>query len=133
MSFSNIITEHKIIIEDELLEGVEESPFTMLYCNYTTSPKFISGWWVNIWKTSYLVNRGLSETLELLNAINIPYAPGRHYFKKFGDTLKFVLIFPQVPKHWYVFDFIEKCKGEDGLTINGIKKNSSGIYRVTIS
>ncbi len=133
MSFSNIITEHKIVIEDELLEDVEESPFTMLYCKYTTSPKFISGWWVNIWKTSYLVNRGTSETLELLNAINIPYAPDRHYFKKFGDTLNFVLIFPQIPKHWYVFDFIEKCKSDDGLTINGIKKNNSGIYRVTIT
>lgn len=130
--FPQTTIEIKISADDALLEQAEESSFTMLYCKYITSPKYTAGWWVNIWKTSYLVNSSTNESLALLNAINIPLAPEKHYLKKFGDSLDFVLVFPKIPAHWQVFNFIEKCNNEEGLAINGIVKNNTGIYRVQI-
>jgi hypothetical protein len=35
------------------------------------SRKYRSGWWVNIYKTSYIVNVETNENLELLNVIKI--------------------------------------------------------------
>ena len=135
MSFFETETEQKVIIEidTDLLEGAEEEAFTLLHCKYITSPKFQCGWWVNIYKTSYLKHMASNETLEMLHAIGIPYAPEKHYLQKFGDSLSFTLVFPKIPKHWDYFNFIEICNGEDGLSINNIKRNNSGIYRVKIA
>lgn len=123
----------EIVIADDLLTSYEEEGYTYLRCTFYTSPKYTSGWWVNIFKTSYLVNTLLNERLELLQAINIPFAPERHYLKKRGDSLNFTLIFPKTPMHWEYFDFIEKCGGDSGLTIKNIKSNLSGVYKVVIS
>ncbi len=128
------ITEMGIItpsVTSELLEQVEESSFTVLHCKYTTSPRFTGGWWVNIWNTSHLTCGG--ESLPLLHAINIPLAPQRHYLKNFGDSLRFALFFPKLPAHWSRFDFIERCGSHKGLVARGIKRNGSGIYRVTVA
>ena len=126
-------TKEKVVIEidNEILQSAEEQSYTFLHCKYTTSPEYLDGWWVNIYKTSCLICRGANENLEMLHALNIPLAPEKHYFKRFGDTLTFTLIFPKVPKTWNVFDFIEKSGG-GGLRVLGIRRNSSGIYRVAI-
>lgn len=128
------ITEMGIIAPSavsELLEQTEESSFTVLHCKYTTSPRFTGGWWVNIWNTSYLTSGG--ENLPLLHAVNIPLAPQKHYLKYFGASLRFALFFPNVPEHWSRFDFIERCGSHEGFAVRGIKRNDSGIYRVTIA
>ncbi len=118
-------------MSNDLLESFEENGFTYLHCTYITSPKFIGGWWVNIHETSYLVN-GTNEKLAMLNALNIPLAPKRHCLKKFGDSLKFTLVFPAVPKDWETFDFIEFCDGINGLSIKNITRNNTGVYKVRI-
>ncbi len=112
---------------------VEETGYTYLHCVYTTSPKYSFGWWINIYKTSYLISRQTGETLCMLDAINIPLAPKRHYLRKFGDSLHFVLVFPQIPKHWSRFDFIERCDGEIGLKALNIVRNNIGVYKVSVS
>lgn len=112
---------------------IEESGYTYLHCDYTTSPKFAFGWWVNIYKTSYLICRQTGESLNLVDAINIPLAPNRYYLKKFGDSLQFVLVFPLVPKHWTKFDFIERCDGKIGLKALNIIRNNTGVYKVSVS
>jgi hypothetical protein len=89
----------------------------------------------------------------MLNAMNIPLSPNKHFFKKFGDSLQFTLIFPAVPKSWDTFDFIEYTKDtrsvegnidlaagiisrniveSKGLYINNITRNSTGVYKVNI-
>jgi hypothetical protein len=123
----------EIVVADDRLTSYEEEGYTYLHCTFYTSPKYTSGWWVNIFKTSYIVNSLENERLELLQAINIPYAPERHYLKKLGDSLNFTIIFPKTPIHWEYFDFIEKCGGDSGLKIKNIKSNSSGVYKVVIS
>ena len=76
----------EIVVADDRLTSYEEEGYTYLHCTFYTSPKYTSGWWVNIFKTSYIVNSLENERLELLQAINIPFAPERHYLKKLGDT-----------------------------------------------
>ena len=120
----------KIEIADGLLEDLEEEGFTYLHCTYYASPRFTGGWWVNLHKTSYLVHG--SETIQMLNAINIPIHPSKHYLRSLKDFLKFTIIFPSVPKDWKMFDFKEECSGGAGLSIRNISRNSSGVYDVVI-
>jgi len=139
-------TEKYVSIEvtDGFLLSAEEEGFTYLHCTYRTSPKYSGGWWVNINEASFLVDSINGEELKLLQALNIPIAPERHYLKKFGDSLQFTLIFPVIPKPWKTFDFIEMTRpafgisngtieASDGLAIKNITRNNSGVYRVVIS
>ena len=139
-------TEKYVSIEvsNDLLLSVEEEGFTYLHCTYHTSPKYSAGWWVNINEASYLIDTTTSEELKLLQALNIPIAPERHYLRKFGDSLQFTLVFPAVPKHWKAFNFIEKIRptininngsilASNGLAIRNIIRNNSGVYKVVIS
>ena len=122
-----------IVVSDDLLTSAEEEGFTYLHCTYFTSPKYNAGWWVNIYLTSYLVDCASGERLNLMDALEIPIAPARHYLKKKGDCLRFTLIFPMVPKTWKSFDFLESCGSTDGLSIKNISRNNSGVYKVMIS
>ena len=123
----------EIIVADDLLTSGEEEGFTYLHCTYYASSKYTGGWWVNIFKTSYLVSKLHNERLQLLHAINIPIAPEKYYLKNLGDRINFTLIFPKTPVHWDYFDFIEKCGGDTGLSIKNIKCNETSVYRVIIS
>jgi hypothetical protein len=121
-----------IVISEDLLSSVEEEGFTYLHCTYYTSPKYKYGWWVNIYLTSYLVDCASGEKLSMMDALQIPIAPARHYLKKKGDCLSFTLIFPMVPKTWSSFDFLETCGSRGGLSIKNISTNHSGVYKVMI-
>ena len=121
-----------IEVDNDLLELTEEEGYTYLHCTYYTSPKWDSGWWVNIWNTSYLTSSASTDRLQLLQAIGIPYAPDKLFLKRKGDFAKFTLIFPAVPKDWKIFNFIEACGGVDGLSISNISRNNTGVYKVRI-
>jgi len=120
----------QIEVGNDLLNDFEEEGYTYLHCTYYTSPKFYSGWWVNIHATSYLVG-GNNERLLMLHAIDIPLAPERHYLKEYGDSLKFTLVFPKMPVSWKTFDFVEECKG-GGLSVKNIPRNNTGAYNVIV-
>jgi len=144
-------TYTKIEVSSDILTSFEEEGFTYLHCTYFTSPHYTSGWWVNINEDSYLTNG--KEEIKMLNAINIPLAPKKHFFKRFGDSLQFVLIFSAIPKSWNTFSFIERSQTtirqeiefdpslgkaivtlqkSKGLYINNIKRNDTGAYKVII-
>jgi hypothetical protein len=133
MKLINTELQQSVIVnfDTDLLLKMSEESFTLLHCKYTTSPNYNSGWWVNVHKTSFLINSASNERLEMLHAIGIPFVPDRHLLKNFGDSLQFTLVFPKIPKHWDLFHFREKTSGEH-LKTNGIKRNSSGIYRVVV-
>ena len=121
----------KIKSDVKTFELTEEKRYSYLNCTYITSPKYVSDWWVNIYKTAFLINLANGEKLQLINAINIPFAPARHYLQNKGDRLNFTLIFPYIPKNWQTFDFIEDIS-ENSLCSLGISRNNSCIYQIYI-
>lgn len=123
----SIMVSGKIIKQTKEQEG-----YTILNCTYYTPPKYAMGCWVKIYPTSYIVDSITGERLKMMNAINIPLEPERYYLKKVGDFLNFILVFPKMPTHWSSFNFIEQSDDNNGFSLLGIKKNSSGLYRVII-
>ena len=115
---------------DQLAENCKEEAQTFLHCNYVSKRKYINGGWVNIHPTTYLVHG--SESLPLLHAYNIPFAPQIHVFKKKGELKQFTLVFPPIPKDWESFSMIEECNSDEGFVVSNIKRNNSGVYEVAI-
>lgn len=145
------LTYSKIEVCNDLLTFFEEEGYTYLHCTYYTSPRYQSGWWVNMGLESYLTNG--KEHLKMIKAMNIPISPEKYFFKKFGDSLQFTLIFPAVPKDWSTFNFLERTGSKlsiqetnnaetpnglftihesKGLYINNIARNNTGVYKVVI-
>ena len=119
--------------DTRLIKSVEEESYTLLHCKYYAPDKYPFGGWVMIHKTTYLVEtNNVGESIEMLHAINIPYAPQKHFFKMHGEVLNFVLVFPKIPKHWTAFDLNEEASLGNGFKIQEIRRNLSGIYRVQI-
>ena len=116
---------------DTTTTSFEDAKLTMLYCRYSPSNRYASGWWCNIHLTAYIQDAITGNKLSMISSLNIPVAPARHYFKCFNDSLTFILVFPKIPKSWVVFDFIE---GHDktSFTSYGILRNDSGIYRIIV-
>jgi hypothetical protein len=121
----------KIKTEVEVFTSVEDSHYTTLHCRYTTSPKYGSGWWVNICENSFLEDVVSGSRIKMISAFNIPFSPAKHYFKKYGESLSFILVFPHVPKDWAAFKFIEVTSGSP-LSSAGILRKDSGVYSVTV-
>jgi len=132
MSLIETLAEVKCDIDPKILELSEEKSYTIIHCTYTTSPKYHSNWWVNIYPTTYLVNILDGEKLQMIHAIGIPLPPQKRYLQRRGDKVTFTLIFPKVPKDWSVFNLIENSNG-DGLKALNLSRNDSGIYRVRVS
>ena len=125
----------KVVVKTgiKISTSAEDMHYTTLNCRYTTSPKYNCGWWVNIYKPSYLVDMISGKRLEMISAFNIPLAPQRHYLKSLGNSLSFTLVFPQVPKDWLIFQFIEGGIAENPLSSGPIARNEDGVYNVIVS
>ena len=70
------------------------------------------------------------DKLKLLNAIGIPIAPQKHYFKKVGEYFPFTLVFDKIPSSWQTFNLKEVARG--GFNVSNIPGNNSRLYRVKI-
>lgn len=125
----------KVIVKTgiKISTSLEDRQYTTLNCRYTTSPKYNFGWWVNIYNPSYLVDMISGKRIEMISAFNIPLSPERHYLKSFGASLSFTLVFPQVPKDWLIFKFIEGGSSENALSSGPIARNEGGVYNVNVS
>ena len=108
-----------------------ENTLTLIHITYTTSPKYFSGWWVNIIPGTFLINPVTCDKLELQAAVNIPYSPAKAYLKKRGDQLKFTLIFPAIPEDWNTFHMVEPG-GNDTCLLEGFERNPSGVYHRSV-
>jgi len=116
----------------KLLTSAEEQGHTIIHCKYVSPHIYINGGWVNIWPITYLDNDSESLRLELLQVVNIPLAPNKHYFKKPGEILHFSLIFGRVPDHWSSFNMQEIAGNSLGFGYSGIERNKIGVYNIRI-
>jgi hypothetical protein len=92
----------------DVLRITQEDELTRIDFAYRSSPKYINGGWVQIERESFIrpVNTGMRLTL--VQAVNIPIAPTKHWFKKAGDCLYYTLYFPKLPDDAVAIDIIER-------------------------
>jgi len=114
-------------------EALEPEGQTILHCRYVSKDKYKNGGWVNIYKSTFLLNPDTKDFLSLVKAMDIPVSPGRHFFKEPGQLKQFTLLFPYVPKHWKRFHLVELVKGGDGFRVQDIERNASGVYQIELS
>lgn len=105
---------------------------SFIHCRYISKYEYCDGGWVNIHKTTFLMNADTKECLSLQQAINIPVSPERYFFDEPGKLKNFTLVFPFIPKYWREFHLVEYARSEDAFQVRNIARNDSGIYHIEI-
>ncbi|OFX48520.1 MAG: hypothetical protein A2046_02535 [Bacteroidetes bacterium GWA2_30_7] len=75
---------------------------------FPDTKKYCSDWWVHIHKESFIRPFGTTDKLQLIHAVNIPYAPSKYFFRSKTECLPYTLYFPALPKSIEMIDIIEK-------------------------
>lgn len=109
----------------------EEQGQTIIHCTYTATDEYLEGGWVNISPTTFLVNPVTQETLQLQFAYHVPLAPDKHFFQQSGQRIRFLLIFPNLPKDWATFNFIEETDDGTSWKVTNIFREPQYIYWLT--
>ena len=114
----NKIEEHKIIIlkplvlnaPGEYLElttiEVEEGMLRIDFI-YTASNNYINGGWVQISPFTYVRCSSTGSRYQMINAVNIPLSPLKHYFRHQGEQLAYSLFFERPAAGTVCIDIIE--------------------------
>jgi len=125
--------ENQLLWTALALQGQEAEGQTLIHCRYVSKKTYRNGGWVNIYKSTYLVNPDTKDMLPLSQAFNVPVSPARHYFKEAGQLKQFTLLFPRVPTHWKRFHLLEVAEAGGGFRVSDISRNASGIYHVELT
>ncbi len=82
--------------------------YTRIDFIYRASHRYINGGWIQMDRNAYISPVGSSTKYKLIQAINIPIAPIKHYFNREGEFHTYTLIFPALPANTEKIDIIEK-------------------------
>ena len=93
---------HRLLCNDEL---------TRIDFIHYASPIYENGGWVKIERGCFIRPNDSSDKLTLVQAVNIPYAPNKHYYGNKNDFLCYTLYFPPIPKGTKSIDIIESELG----------------------
>jgi hypothetical protein len=113
--------------------GLSETGRTFIHCTFTSQPEYIDGGWLNIFPTTYLLNREKSKRLRMEFTLDIPVPPKYHFFMKVNEQIRFTLIFPKLPADWQTFTLIEESERENSLVKFDVKRNKFGVYQVVVN
>jgi hypothetical protein len=106
--FENPISQHT---PNEHL-GIEkislDDDFTRIDFVYIAPKQYINGGWIQIDSGCYIRPIGSEVRYKMVNAINIPLAPSKYYFKSKGQVHHYSLLFPALPKSIKFIDIIER-------------------------
>ena len=114
-------------LKEELLSQIQEEGMVIVNCSHTST----LGTNIRIWNSTVLIDRESGSRSRLLHALNITIAPMWMEVPA-GSTLRFTLLFSSLPKTCVIFDFLEDIPESGGFAIQGIKRNNSDVYNVTI-
>jgi hypothetical protein len=130
------ITKKNYQISPDLLSSSEKEACsegaTTIHCHYISPEKYMNGGWINIAKTTFLLNKEDNRMLSMIQVNNIPISPEKHYFKKANQKFAFTLFFPLLPDNWKFFSLIEITNEPSPVMIHEIERNKTGIYNVNI-
>ena len=92
----------------EVLRIVQEEELTRIDFIVRASPIRINGGWVSMEPETFIrpVNSGLKLTM--VQAVNIPVAPAKHWFKNESQCLCYTLYFPALPDDVVAIDILER-------------------------
>lgn len=82
--------------------------YTRIDFIYKAPSYYINGGWVQMESNCFIRPVGSETKYRLIQAINIPIAPTKHYFNRCGEYLRYTLLFPALPKNTRKIDIIEK-------------------------
>jgi hypothetical protein len=92
--------------------GIEKTSldddFTRIDFVYIAPKKYVNGGWIQIDSGCYIRPIGYDICLKMIQAVNIPIAPSKYYFKSKGQVHHFTLLFPALPKSVKQIDIIER-------------------------
>ncbi len=125
--------ENQMLWSQLACDALEPEGQTILHCRYVSTDKYLNGGWINIYKSTFLVNPDTKDFLSLVQAHNIPVSPGRHMFRQAGQLKQFTLLFPYVPRYWRRFHLVELVRGGGGFRVKDIERNKSGVYHINLS
>ena len=114
-------------------QGLSETGRTFIHCTFTSQPEYVDGGWLNIFPTTYLVNRETGKKLQIEFSLDIPVAPKFHLSRRVKEQIRFTLIFPKLPSDWQTFTLIEESERENPLVKFDIKRNKFGVYKVVLN
>ncbi len=103
----NPIVKHSPFQNLETMRIEIDPEFTRIDFIYYACNIYVNGGWVRILRDTFIRPSGSKTCLKLVNAINIPIAPKKHWFKSTKDLLCYTLIFPALPKGTKSIDIIE--------------------------
>ena len=98
-NYANSLSVARIELNDD---------FTRIDFLYKSPNHYINGGWVQMHDCAFIRPVGSEQRHRLVQAINIPIAPQKHYFKRCGEHLRYTLLFPALPKSTRKIDIIEK-------------------------
>jgi hypothetical protein len=113
--------------------GLSETGRTFIHCTFTSQTEYVDGGWLNIFPTTYLVNREIGKKQRMEFALDIPVSPKCHFFRRLNEQIRFTLIFPKLPADWQTFTLIEESERENPLVNFDIKRNKFGVYNFEIN
>ena len=99
---------HQVSDSTEILRIENDPNFTRIDFIHYATPIYINGGWVQLYSKTFIRPVGSNLCLTLVNAINIPIAPKKHYYKSTKDFLCYTLVFPALPPGTQSIDIIEK-------------------------
>jgi hypothetical protein len=106
--FKNPFSEH--VPEDNV--GIEliscDDEATRIDFVYIAKREYVNGGWVQIERNTFIRPSGSNTKYNLTKAINITYAPNKHFFKCAGQVLRYTLLFPALPKGTKEIDIVER-------------------------
>ena len=98
------------------INKIEFSEQTRIEFYYKPPSRYDKGGWIHIDGETYITTDGGITKLKLIESVDIPIAPEKHYFTEANTTHIFWLIFPKISPKIKTLDIIER--NEPGTYFN---------------
>ncbi len=92
----------------EILRIVQEEDLTRIDFAHRASRIYDNGGWVRIEPGTFIRPVSTNIEMTMIQAVNIPVAPSRHWYKNAKQCLYYTLYFPALPNDIEAIDIIER-------------------------
>jgi hypothetical protein len=92
----------------EILRIVQEEDLTRIDFAHRASGIYLDGGWVSIQPGTFIRPVSTDIKLTMIQAVNIPVAPCKHWYKSAKQFLYYTLYFPALPTDVEAIDIIER-------------------------